>query len=217
MSSKIHRGGAARVQPVEWRRPAATALTGTVPQAYGRPASGGSPAGGEQEIEARAAAAYQLGLAEGEAAAGQRAQAYLEPVLAGLSGIVTELGGMRRKFRAEAEGATVALAMSIARRVLNRELHCDPDAILGLVKAAFERCDARETHCLRVSPADAAAIQENRDRLQLPPRLKIVADVALRPGSAIFETSRGDLDASLDTQLSEIERGLTDVLRKRSR
>jgi len=31
----------------------------------------------------------------------------------------------------------------------------------------------------------------------------------------IFETSRGDLDASIDTQLGEIERGLADVVRRR--
>ena len=38
----------------------------------------------------------------------------------------------------------------------------------------------------------------------------------LTQGSAVFETSRGELDASVDTQLAEIERGLTDVLERRS-
>lgn len=207
MSSRIHRGDAASVQPVDWRRTAALSRSGDFPQ----------PPDRGRDLESRVAAAYQQGLAAGEAAAGQQAQARLEPVVAGLSGIVAELAGMRRKFRAEAEGATVALAMAIARRVLNRELNTDPEAILGLVKAAFDRCDARETHRLRISPVDAAAIQENRARLGLPPGLEIVGDGALGPGSAIFETSRGELDASLDTQLGEIERGLTDVLRRRSR
>ena len=35
---------------------------------------------------------------------------------------------------------------------------------------------------------------------------------APEPGGAIFEIGRGSLDASVDTQLGEIERGLVDRL-----
>jgi flagellar assembly protein FliH len=109
----------------------------------------------------------------------------------------------------------VKLAIAVARRVLYRELATDPEAILGLVKAAFGKLNARETHRLRVSPADAAVVQEHRSKLQIPPGLEIVPDGSLTPGSAIFETSRGDLDASVETQLAEIDRGLTDALKRR--
>jgi len=51
--------------------------------------------------------------------------------------------------------------------------------------------------------------------LNFPPALEIVADASLQAGSAIFETSRGELDASINTQLAEIDRGLADVVRKR--
>ena len=100
--------------------------------------------------------------------------------------------------------------------MLHREVAADPEAILGLVKAAFQKCDARATQRLRVSPQDAEAIRENQVRLNFPPGLEISADRNLRRGSAIFETSRGDLDVSVDTQLAEIERGLTDVLKRRN-
>jgi flagellar biosynthesis/type III secretory pathway protein FliH len=39
-----------------------------------------------------------------------------------------------------------------------------------------------------------------------------VGDVAQSRGGAVFEISRGALDASVDTQLREIERGLADQL-----
>ena len=170
----------------------------------------------QKEIETRTAAAYQQGLAAGEAAAAQRGQSRLDPVLAGLNGVIAELTGLRKHFRGHAEADTVALAVAIARRVLNRELTTDPEAILGLVKAAFQKCDARETHKLRLSPHDVEAIREQKARLNFPPALEIVADGALTRGSAIFETSRGELDASTDAQLGEIDRGLADVLRKRN-
>ncbi len=169
----------------------------------------------QQEAEAPIKAAYQQGLAAGEAAAQQRVHQKLDPVLHGLNTMIAELTSLKKRVRAEAEDDAVKLAVAIARRVLYREIATDPEAILGLVKAAFSKLNARETQRLRVSPSDAAAIQEHRVRLQIPPGLEIASDGSLTPGSAIFETSRGDLDASVDTQLAEIDRGLTDALKRR--
>ena len=47
-------------------------------------------------------------------------------------------------------------------------------------------------------------------------RLEVVADAGCDPGTAIFETPRGNLDASVETQLQEIERGLADCLERQS-
>jgi flagellar assembly protein FliH len=169
----------------------------------------------QQESEARARAAYNQGLAAGEAAAQQRAQQKLDPVLHGLNSMIAELASLRKRVRAEAEDDAVKLSIAIARRVLYRELSTDPEAILGLVIAAFQKLNVRETHRLRVSPPDAAMMQEHRTKLQIPPGLEISPDASLAAGSAIFETSRGDLDASIETQLAEIDRGLTDALKRR--
>jgi flagellar assembly protein FliH len=169
----------------------------------------------QQEADGRVHTAYNQGLAAGEAAAQQRSQQKLDPVFASLNAMIAELAGLRKRVRAEAEDDAVKLALAVARRVLYRELATDPEAILGLVKAAFGKLNARETHRLRVSPCDAAVIQEYRTKLQIPPAMEIVSDGSLTPGSAIFETARGDLDASVDTQLAEIDRGLTDVLKRR--
>ncbi|SRR5579884_2112300 len=211
MSSKLYRAGKqVEAQPVTWRR-----HSGAIsPPPAAAPKE--NTADRDREIEARVAAAYQQGLSAGEAAATQRANARLEPVLAGLNAVIAELAGARKRVRDGAEEDTVKLAFAIARRVLHRELATDPEAILGLVRAAFNRCDARETYRLRLSPRDLQAIQEHRLALHLPPGLEIAADAMLTQGSAVFETSRGELDASVDTQLAEIERGLTDVLERRS-
>ena len=44
----------------------------------------------------------------------------------------------------------------------------------------------------------------------------VAPDPAREPGTVIFETERGDLDASVESQLREIERGLTDRLERKS-
>jgi flagellar biosynthesis/type III secretory pathway protein FliH len=43
----------------------------------------------------------------------------------------------------------------------------------------------------------------------------VVADVTQSRGGALFETGSGSLDASIETQLREIERGFADRLPER--
>ena len=171
----------------------------------------------ERQMEARIQAAYQQGQSAAEQSANQRAMQVMEPTIASLGAILNELAGMRKRFRAEAEEDTIKLAIAIARRVLRRELSIDPDAILGLVKAAFQKLNARETHRLRVSQGDEATLRKHRALLDLPAELEISGDASMTPGSAVFETARGELDASVDSQLAEIERGFTDILKRRAK
>ncbi len=172
----------------------------------------------DAEWEVRVRAAYEQGLHEGRLAADSlvaaRAQDLVKPAVDGFQALVGELANAKRRLRGEAEEDVVKLAMAISRRVLHRELATDPEALLGLVRAAWDRVDASETHQLRLSPEDAVVIEQHRAALNLPPRVNVTPDPALPRGSAFFDTSRGSLDASIATQLSEIERGLTDVLKR---
>lgn len=170
----------------------------------------------ERHLQARLDAARREGFAAGEAKGLEIARQRFDPEIKSLANLIGELSKIRSQFRREAEQATVNLAIAIARRILNREMSADPDAILGLVKAAFQKCDARETFRLRVTKEDATLIEGHRERLRLPRSLEIEADRTLSRGSAIFETRSGDLDVSVDTQLAEIERGFADILKQRN-
>jgi flagellar assembly protein FliH len=182
-----------------------------------RPHAGNPQADADREFEARVKTAYQQGFAAGQASGIQQASERIEPAAAAFHRIVMELSSMRKKFRADVEEDTVKLAIAIARRILHRELSTDPEAILGLVLAAFQKLNARETHRLRLSPPDAKIVQEHRSRFEFPEALEMIADPSLAPASAVFETSRGELDACVDTQLAEIQRGFTDLVKRRAR
>jgi flagellar assembly protein FliH len=223
MSCKLIRAGDVASAAVQAWMPTRLGLVS------GRPAEGKSEALNaepmsanlQRDVDARVKAAFEQGQAAGEAAAGPRAQQQaaqkLEPVIARLSQMIQELAGMRKRFRSEAEGDTVKLAIAIARRVLYRELATDPEAILGLVMSAFQKLNAREAHRLRVSPGDAAMLVEYRSRMELPAAVEILGDASLGPGSVVFETARGELDATVNTQLAEIERGLADITRRHAK
>ncbi len=211
MSSKLHRGGNVSAEPIAWR--SVTEDDDRLAPQHAKREPDTRAAQVEDEAEQRALAAYQQGLQEGHAAA-REMSAQMDVINGRLARTLEELTGVRQRFRHEAEEDVVALALAIARRILHRELTMAPEALLGLVKAALEKIDGRELHSVRVHPGDAAMIQQHFEKMGLPRRVEVIADPGLERGAAILDSSRGALDASVDTQLSEIERGFADLVRR---
>lgn len=168
----------------------------------------------EQEWQRRVQAAHAAGVAEGEASGRSRAAAELQPVLERLARSIEEIGHLRTRLRREAEADMLRLSMAIARRVLRREMAVDPDAMHGLVLGALEKLQAQEICRVRVHPSHAVQLSGWLRPVAGSATIDVIADASRQPGGVIFETERGNLDASVDSQLQEIERGLTDRLRK---
>ncbi|HWR51710.1 MAG TPA: flagellar assembly protein FliH [Bryobacteraceae bacterium] len=167
----------------------------------------------ERDVQTREQRAWSAGHAKGLAEGRAEDAARIEAAIARLTNAAAEVASSRRKFRRDAEEDCVKLAVAVARRVLRRELTIDPEALLGIVKAALARLDGREIERIRLHPDDAALVEGAIKELPGRASLQIVADAALEPGACILETSRGGLDASVETQLREIERGLVDRIR----
>jgi flagellar assembly protein FliH len=204
MSSKLLRGGAIATisgdgQPCHIPEPAA------------EPESKAA-----RELEQRLQLARREGVEEGKMASRQSLAAQVEAMQMKLARSIEELTGARLRARREAEQDVVALALAVARRILHRELTVAPEALWGLVKAALEKLEAREVHRVRVAPSDAATLRKFIEQMGLPQRVELVEDASLAPGSVLIDSSRGVLDASVDTQLAEIERGFADVVRSGS-
>ena len=170
----------------------------------------------QQQCEQRIAEARAAGVREGEAAARTRAAAEVQPVLEKLARSIEDLSQIRGRLRKQAEGDTIKLSLAIARRVLRRELSIDTDAMRGLVMAALEKLQAQEICRVRANPSQAAAITACLRLTVSNSKVEVIPDGSLQAGGVIFETSQGNLDASVDSQLQEIERGLTDHIRKQS-
>jgi len=163
----------------------------------------------------RIQAALEQGRREGESNAQQAAAAQVQVAVKSLAMAVEQLSRERATFRREAEEDIVKLGIAIARRVLNREIHVDGEAMLGIVKAALQRIDARELHRVRLHPQHSAAVTDALAGMSLPRRVEVIADGTLEPGAAVFETTRGSLDASVEMQLREIERGFVEMVHTR--
>lgn len=170
----------------------------------------------QQALEQRVREARQAGLREGEAAARQKAAAEIEAIREQTSRTVAELAQVRSQLFHQAEGDLLRLAMEIARRIVHRELRVEPGAVDALIRHALDKVQGQEVCRVRAHPDQAAWLRPALERLGQG-QLEVKADASLEPGAMLFETSRGNLDASVETQFREIERGLADRLERQGK
>lgn len=215
MSSRVREpDDTSGVEPLVWRQMHAAGPARTGADAEDPQRSREQFAQLQQQYEQRTREAHAAGVREGEAAGRQRAAAELQPVIDRLGRAIDEIGGLRARLRAEAEADLIQLSLAIARRVLRRELAIDPEALHGLVLGALEKLSGQEISRVRVNPAHAALVTESLRQNSASDKVQVIADPSRELGTVIFETQRGNLDASVESQLQEIERGLADRLRR---
>jgi len=164
-----------------------------------------------RQIESQADADRRDAFESGRKQGAQEAHAEIQPVLQRLADSVTEVLSMRADIRHGAEQDVVQLALLIARRVMHRQLTVDTDALTAIARVAFDRLTRSESYRVTVHPRFAAAITQGLAAVH-GSRVQVDPDPACALGALIVHSADGTIDASIDTQLEEIERGLTDRL-----
>jgi flagellar assembly protein FliH len=170
-----------------------------------------------REIEMRIRESHHAGCVEGEAKGRLLAAEELKPVLARLGNTILQVADSRASFIRQTEADVVKLSLAVARRILYRELTIDPGSIAGLVKAALEKLQSDVVARARVHPELEAAVRATIEQSGRRASVEVVADASLERGGVVLETNRGSLDASIETQLREIELGFADRFRRPSR
>jgi len=160
-------------------------------------------------------AAVQRTRLESEARAQALLQNEVEPWLKRMAQSIDDIATVKQRYLAESEDQLVRLAVAVARRILYREIQVDTEALFGLIHAATQRAELRELNRILLNPKDHQALLPHLERLQLPPRVEIVSDSALERGALLLESTSGILDASIQAQLDEVERGFIDLLGRR--
>jgi flagellar assembly protein FliH len=216
MSSKIVSGDSEELREFPWKP-----LPGATQPPAGTSPGGNSPALMRARIEEMDRQLPEIidkarreGAREAEAAAAVRMEQEVETLQRRIAASVEQILRLREHMRRQMEEDLVRLAVAIARRILRRELSVDPDALTGVVRAAIDQTEARQLHRLRVGPADRALIERMLAAMPLASPVEVVGDPSLERGAAILETVRGTIDASVETQLQEVERGLADLVRR---
>jgi flagellar assembly protein FliH len=160
--------------------------------------------------------AWQQGFRAGDTAARESLQAEIGETTSTLAARISEIAEQRSETIKRAEADTVRLSIEIARRVLHREVSIDPSALSALVGAALEKLRNQEIYRVRIHPDLEKLLKSSLEQFGRSAAIEVLPDAALPRGGVTFEISRGALDASVDTQLREIEHGLVDEIRTRS-
>lgn len=214
MSSRILRQPTQEIRSI-WGHDSGFAVVSTAPgQNPFSPSRPPDHAEWERQKERELHAAYERGVEEGRNAGRQQAAAELAPVMERLTRSIAELSVLRTRIRSDAEADLLRLAIEVSRRVLHRELTLDPESIQGLIRVALEKLESRELRRVRVHADQEQVVRACLTRFGASASLQVQVDPSLQPGDVLFETTHGALDASIESQLREIERGFADRLQR---
>ena len=164
-----------------------------------------------QRLEAEVTAAMRSGHEAGRQQGEQKARSELAPVIERMNAALAELTGLRHDLRGKAEKDVVELSLLIAKRIIHRELNVDPGALTALARVVFERLARAECYRITTNPQFAEPLRGALSN-RLLSKVEIDADPGCAPGTFVIRSEEGTIDASVDAQLEEISRGLTDRL-----
>lgn len=170
----------------------------------------------DENLKALEREAWQRGFDEASAASRQSMESVLASERAKLAASISEFSGERDTYFERMEGEIVGLALSIARRVLQRETQVDPLALTGVVRVALEKLAQGAKVKLQVPAVQAEEWRRAISQLaDLSLSIEIETDQSLDSAHCVIVTEMGSTDVSVDAQLQEIERGFLDILAQR--
>ncbi|MEI6306236.1 MAG: FliH/SctL family protein, partial [Deltaproteobacteria bacterium] len=160
----------------------------------------------EEELDQRLRDAFKNGLEEGK----ELAERGLQHVFASLRSAAESLHGLREKVLKESEDELIKLVVSVAGKVIRREVTHDNRILSDIVKAATAGLSARDEIVIHLHPDDYSMVSTNHEdffrKELLTDKLRLKADPEVSPGSCKVDTEMGTIDASFDSQLNEILR-----------
>ncbi len=165
----------------------------------------------KQEQALREAQAREIGRLEGEAKAKVQHEEIARKERERVAEALRQFAIERSRYFEQVESEVVQLALSVARKVLHREAHIDPDLLVGLVRYTLEKLRDGTQVKLRVPPGCATAWQQALGSSEV----EVCADPKVEQGTCVVETELGTTAISVDAQLKEIEQGLMDLLAHR--
>lgn len=163
------------------------------------------------EAQQVAEAAYADGFAAGREAAIRELVAEGET----FARAIMELERFRASLLERHQNELLALALGIARKVVQRELAEHPEHWLGMIREAVRHALDREKIRIRVGTVLHRFLVERlptlRPMLEDVKEMELVEDPTLAENGCILESQFGDLDLGVDSQIGAIRAALTQV------
>lgn len=158
----------------------------------------------QQEAEGIRQNAYAEGKARGYAEGTAAKVSAIEQLIARLESAVSELEGGFSGFISEYESNLKWAVLEVSSKVLGRIIERDELELVELVKTAVEQVKNSEWINLHLCNESVELIERMRRELAPIRQLEVVPD-DLPQGSCLLDMPSGKLDASIDTQLRNLQ------------
>lgn len=179
-----------------------------------------TPAAMEAEVEARFAAeaarieadAYARGRADGERAARATLDSMLANAMQALDDAVQSVQLHESRWVGNAEENVAALAVIVARHIVQREIDLEPTLVASLVRQALEQYPVDQEITVRLHPEDLAACRGAITHDAGAARtVRWIADASVMRGGCLAEGRERIIDGRVDTALERAYRNLAGV------
>lgn len=166
-------------------------------------------------IEALEREAYEKGFNAGEKAGYEFGRKKAEVLFSGIEGVLNELSTFKQTLFSKCEREMVELSLSIARKVIQRETVIKEDGVLECLRAALRAVVAGGQIAVRVNPKDLEVVNANRAELArfsgCAKGMSVESDETISRGGCAISTNFGEIDATIETALQEVEEKLNDA------
>ena len=126
-----------------------------------------------------------------------------------MSETLEELGSLRQQMIQQTEAQIVRLALTIAKRILRREVSLDQDLTVAMARVALDRLGEHTGATIRLHPDDYALTVGQAQEEWESDQVTVVADDSISRGGCRVESAFGFVEASVDAQFEEIEKAVT--------
>ena len=163
-------------------------------------------------IEQAKAEGFQTGFEQGQSIGYQESSIFIQQAKETVEAAKSDY----EKYLQSAESTIISLAIKISEKIINHSIQKEEDYFLSLVQNALREVRKQKEIQLHVNPIHYPSIlAEKEELLQLfpaQPNLFIFPDETLPENGCLIETASGQLDATVDTQLTMIKDKLLEIL-----
>ncbi len=157
------------------------------------------------DVEGLKHEAYEQGKKDGR----QEVEKTLQTAAQALTAALEELNALRADILHKSKEDMVRLIMGVAERVVQIEVRVKEEIITKTVLRALNAAVQSEEYTLKVHPEDLELVKANKPlfmaRIKGLERIHCLADESVARGGCLAESRYGDVDATLETQLQEME------------
>jgi flagellar biosynthesis/type III secretory pathway protein FliH len=166
----------------------------------------------EQRVEMAQAAGYDAGRLDGERTEATR----LHNAVLAMEAALDTIRASEAKWQESVNENIAALALTVARHIVGRELNSDAAAVADLVKRALAEFPIDQPMRVRVNPHDLSLLSQPTPSggapVSIAPNRDVrwLADSRIHPGGCVVEGRERIVDGRIDTALERLYRKLTD-------